>query len=300
MYMSEPRTHLDQRFSEPRAAAVPWDETCARIEQAQLFWITPVRADGRPHVTPLVADWHDGALHFCTGAQEHKAPNLAANPNVALTTGANEWNGGPRSRWRGSRSGTAGGPSAGQGGFTHGDGVAHDLSVRLTKGRWLSPVSARLMMAILAMVAGCASAPSSRTSAAAGQFVGFRWRIGEVQHGAKHVTIPAALHGYVAFARDHTLLADDSVNTYFGHYRAATDSFRPVQVGTTLVGYVGNDPARTSLIHAVEALTWSKVAVTAAVDGAHLRLSTAHYTIICSKLGTAPNQQTPAPTPTRS
>ena len=50
-----------------------------------------LRADGRPHVTPLVAVWLDGALHFCTGAQEQKALNLTANPHVALTTGCNSW-----------------------------------------------------------------------------------------------------------------------------------------------------------------------------------------------------------------
>src|SRR5690348_18423236 len=89
--MSEPRTHLDQRFSEPDASAITWDETRAQIEQAELFWITTVRADGRPHVTPLVAVWHAGALHFCTGAQEQKALNLELNPQVALTTGCNDW-----------------------------------------------------------------------------------------------------------------------------------------------------------------------------------------------------------------
>jgi general stress protein 26 len=92
--MTEPRVHLDQRFSDPSASALTWDETRARIEQAELFWITTVRADGRPHVTPLVAVWHEAALHFCTGAQEQKALNLSANPNVALTTGTNEWNAG--------------------------------------------------------------------------------------------------------------------------------------------------------------------------------------------------------------
>jgi general stress protein 26 len=90
--MPEPRTHLDQRFSEPTASPITWDETRARIQQAELFWIATVRADGRPHVTPIVAVWYGGALHFCTGAEEQKALNLAANANVALTTGSNEWN----------------------------------------------------------------------------------------------------------------------------------------------------------------------------------------------------------------
>lgn len=90
--MSEPSAHLDQRFSEPGAAARTWDEVRVQVEQAELFWIATVRADHRPHVTPLVAVWHEGALYFCTGPQEQKALNLAANPDVAITTGTHDWN----------------------------------------------------------------------------------------------------------------------------------------------------------------------------------------------------------------
>ena len=84
-------TELDQRFSEPGAEPTSWDETDRALREAQLFWISTVRRDGRPHVTPLVAVWDDGALHFCTGPEEQKAVNLEANPNVALTTGCNGW-----------------------------------------------------------------------------------------------------------------------------------------------------------------------------------------------------------------
>src|SRR5439155_17155624 len=56
-----------------------------------LSWISTVRADGRPHVTPLVAVWLDGALHFCTGPTEQKARNLSGNPHVVVTTGCNSW-----------------------------------------------------------------------------------------------------------------------------------------------------------------------------------------------------------------
>jgi nitroimidazol reductase NimA-like FMN-containing flavoprotein (pyridoxamine 5'-phosphate oxidase superfamily) len=92
--MSTPVTKLDQRYSDPAAVATGWDETRKVLEQAELFWITTVRADGRPHVTPLVAVWLDGALHFTTGAGEQKFLNLTANPNVVLTTGCNRWDGG--------------------------------------------------------------------------------------------------------------------------------------------------------------------------------------------------------------
>ena len=89
--MTAPVTTLDQRFSEPDAVATSWDETREALEEAQLFWITTVRADRRPHVTPLVAVWSAGAIHFCTGTGEQKAVNLRNNPHVTLLTGRNDW-----------------------------------------------------------------------------------------------------------------------------------------------------------------------------------------------------------------
>jgi nitroimidazol reductase NimA-like FMN-containing flavoprotein (pyridoxamine 5'-phosphate oxidase superfamily) len=89
--MTTPLTTLDPRFSDPAAVATTWDETRRALETAELFWITTVRADGRPHVTPLVAVWVDGALHFTTGVTEQKAVNLRTNPHVILTTGRNDW-----------------------------------------------------------------------------------------------------------------------------------------------------------------------------------------------------------------
>src|SRR4051812_21397151 len=89
--MTEPETALDTRFSDPDAEPTDWQETRRAIEAAELFWISTVRADGRPHVTPLVAVWLDDALHFSTGPTEQKAANLAGNPRVVLTTGCNGW-----------------------------------------------------------------------------------------------------------------------------------------------------------------------------------------------------------------
>jgi len=89
--VNEPDTALDQRFSNPDATAAGWDETRRVLEEAQLSWICTVRADGRPHLTPLVAVWLDGALYFCTGAGEQKAVNLRGNPHVLLLTGCHRW-----------------------------------------------------------------------------------------------------------------------------------------------------------------------------------------------------------------
>jgi nitroimidazol reductase NimA-like FMN-containing flavoprotein (pyridoxamine 5'-phosphate oxidase superfamily) len=89
--MTAPTSTLDARFSDPKAVATGWDETRRTLEAAEIFWISTVRADGRPHATPLVAVWMDDALHFTTGAAEQKACNLRANPHVILTTGCNRW-----------------------------------------------------------------------------------------------------------------------------------------------------------------------------------------------------------------
>jgi general stress protein 26 len=89
--MNTPVTMLDRRYSAPDAVAAGWEETRHVLESAELFWISTVRADGRPHVTPVVAVWAEGAVHFCTGAEEQKFANLQANPHVVLTTGCNRW-----------------------------------------------------------------------------------------------------------------------------------------------------------------------------------------------------------------
>jgi nitroimidazol reductase NimA-like FMN-containing flavoprotein (pyridoxamine 5'-phosphate oxidase superfamily) len=90
--MNEPVTKLDTRYSDPQAVATPWEETRRVLEKAELFWLATVRADGRPHATPVVAVWHEGALYFSTGDTEQKALNLRGNPHVLLLTGFNTWN----------------------------------------------------------------------------------------------------------------------------------------------------------------------------------------------------------------
>jgi hypothetical protein len=85
-----PDTTVDARFSSEGAPPTPWGDAEAALEGAELWWVATVRADGRPHVTPLLAVWQDGALHFCTGPGEQKARNLAANDHCAIVTGVND------------------------------------------------------------------------------------------------------------------------------------------------------------------------------------------------------------------
>jgi hypothetical protein len=92
MTVQEPVTELDSRFSSDDATPTAWAEAITHLERAEVFWLSTVRPDGRPHVTSLLSVWLDGALYFCTGSSERKAKNLAGNAHCVLTTGCNALN----------------------------------------------------------------------------------------------------------------------------------------------------------------------------------------------------------------
>ena len=92
-----PAAELDPRYSSalnPRpdaadATPTPWAEAQRQLEEAEIFWVSTVRPDGRLHVTPVIAAWRDGVLYFSTGPKEQKAKNLAHDAHCAVTTGRN-------------------------------------------------------------------------------------------------------------------------------------------------------------------------------------------------------------------
>ncbi|PZS05009.1 MAG: pyridoxamine 5'-phosphate oxidase [Candidatus Chloroheliales bacterium] len=92
MAVKEPVAELEPQFSSADAAVTPWAEASAHLEKAEVFWLSTVRPDGRPHATPLLAVWLDDALYFCTGESERKAKNLERNTHCILTTGCNALN----------------------------------------------------------------------------------------------------------------------------------------------------------------------------------------------------------------
>jgi general stress protein 26 len=92
MPVQEPMTELQPEFSGPDASPTAWADARERLERSEVYWLSTVRPDGRPHVTPLIAVWLAGALYFSTGANERKAKNLARNPHCVITTGCNALN----------------------------------------------------------------------------------------------------------------------------------------------------------------------------------------------------------------
>lgn len=89
MARNEPVAELDARFSSENATPTPWAEARRLLEDAEVYWLSTARLDGRPHVTTLLSVWRDGALYFCTGPGEQKARNLVRNQHCILTTGRN-------------------------------------------------------------------------------------------------------------------------------------------------------------------------------------------------------------------
>ena len=90
MVENEPKVELHEGFSQPGATARPWADVVDVLTTSEMFWLSTVRGDGRPHVTPLPAIWLDGTLYFCTGDAEQKSKNLESEPRCVVTTGTNQ------------------------------------------------------------------------------------------------------------------------------------------------------------------------------------------------------------------
>ena len=84
---------LDTRFSEA-TEPTDWADAGAVLENAELYWLTTVRMDRRPHTVPLVGIWLDEAFVFCTGPTEQKYRNLEHGAMVTVVTGTNTWQSG--------------------------------------------------------------------------------------------------------------------------------------------------------------------------------------------------------------
>lgn len=80
---------LDHRYSSADATPTPWPIAEGQLTEAKVYWLSTVRPDGRPHVTPIAGVWVDGAVHFATGEGERKALNLVSNQACIVTTGCN-------------------------------------------------------------------------------------------------------------------------------------------------------------------------------------------------------------------
>jgi len=93
MSLKDPKTEMDSRFSSANAEPAAWSAARTQLERSNMYWLTTVRPDGRPHVTPLFGVSLDGAVYFVTGPDERKAKNLAKNAACVITIGCNNISG---------------------------------------------------------------------------------------------------------------------------------------------------------------------------------------------------------------
>jgi general stress protein 26 len=89
--MQPTETKLAEQFSQPGAPTADWSTSLKQMTDAPVWRVHTTRTDGRPHITPLLTVIDADAIYFCTGPDEQKAHNLAANPSVALTTGGDDY-----------------------------------------------------------------------------------------------------------------------------------------------------------------------------------------------------------------
>ena len=72
------------------AGGTPWAEAARRLAAAETYWLATVRADGRPHVVPLLGVWVDGSVCIAAGPGTRKAANLARDPRCVVTAASLE------------------------------------------------------------------------------------------------------------------------------------------------------------------------------------------------------------------
>jgi nitroimidazol reductase NimA-like FMN-containing flavoprotein (pyridoxamine 5'-phosphate oxidase superfamily) len=61
-----------------------WSHVQERMRAAINYWVATSRPDGRPHVSPTWAVWHEDRLYFDGSPETRRMKNLTKNPHVAV------------------------------------------------------------------------------------------------------------------------------------------------------------------------------------------------------------------------
>ena len=89
----EPVTELSA-FSSHDAIPTEWGKGRRELREAEVYWLSTVRPDGRPHVTPLLGIWLQTAPCTSAPARMSARPRTSRATRVAIsTTGCNRLDG---------------------------------------------------------------------------------------------------------------------------------------------------------------------------------------------------------------
>jgi PPOX class probable F420-dependent enzyme len=61
-----------------------WDHVDRHLRNSRSYWLTTVRADGRPHAMPVWGVWDRRAIWFGTGRESIKGRNMARDPRIVM------------------------------------------------------------------------------------------------------------------------------------------------------------------------------------------------------------------------
>ena len=139
-------------------------------------------------------------------------------------------------------------------------------------------------------LSACGSATSARTAPPG--FTGYDWNVVAISHGGKVTGIPARLRVALRFSPGGQFGANDSINFHSGTYRTTSNGFTTSDLASTLVGYVGPDPAILLAQSAIGSFD-NGAHATVKLTGDRLVVSVGSYTLTCQRGG--PRADAPAP-----
>lgn len=87
--MTTERNPAHERSLTGESETSSWDDARERLaapEPGRHNWLATTRADGRPHLMPVLTFWFDDAFHFLAGEGTQKGRNLAANGHCVIGT----------------------------------------------------------------------------------------------------------------------------------------------------------------------------------------------------------------------
>jgi PPOX class probable F420-dependent enzyme len=65
---------------------LPWSWALKQLRDSHEYWLSTVWPDGRPHLMPVWAVWHDEALWFSSSPNARKIRNIRAGSAVSIAT----------------------------------------------------------------------------------------------------------------------------------------------------------------------------------------------------------------------
>ena len=163
---------------------------------------------------------------------------------------------------------------------------------RRHRSRFPALAGVAIVLTSLALSA-CGSATSARPASPG--FTGYDWNVVAISHGGKATSIPARLRVALQFSPGGQFGANDSINFHSGTYRTTSNGFTTSDLASTLVGYVGPDPAILLAESAIGSFD-NGAHATVKLTGDRLVVSVGSYTLTCQRGGARADAPAPANT----